>query len=93
MKKIFAGILTAAFITAPTTALALEPMSRDALKKTTAQAGVSIFFDHVVILIKSQPTVTYWDTDGTTSYQGTVGNVRSAGIRIEYNGKKSSGQK
>lgn len=93
MKKLFAGIISAFIITVPVTAFALEPMAREELKKTTGQAGVSIYFDHIVLVIRSQPTVTYWDTDGNSSSNGTIGNIQSAGIRIEYTTKRSSGQK
>lgn len=93
MKKILASIAAAAIITVPMTSFALESMSKDALKKTTGQAGVSIFFDHIVMVIRSQPTVTYWDTDGVSSYAGTIGQVKSAGIRIEYSSKKVTSQK
>ena len=88
MKKFFAGIAAAAIITVPMTSFALESMSKGALKKATGQAGVSIALDNVVIYMKSQPTVTYWDTDGTTKVNigsgSTVGSVANAGIKIEY---------
>lgn len=95
MKKFFAGIAAAAIITVPMTSFALESMSKGALKKATAQAGVSIAIDNVVIYQTSQPTVTYWDTDGTSklgsfnhdtlahSYSH-VGTVDTAGIKITY---------
>lgn len=93
MKKIFAIIAATAISAVPMSSFALESMSKEALKKTTGQAGVSIFFDHIVIVIKSQPTVTYWDNDGVTSYGGTVGAVRAAGIQIESSGKKAAWKK
>ena len=93
MKKILACMAAAAVISVPVASSALEPMKKDELKQATAQAGVRIFFDHIVIAITSQPTVTYWDTDGVTSYGGTVGNIQSAGIRIEYASKKNYGPK
>lgn len=93
MKKFLASIAAAAIITVPMTSFALEPMTKGDLKKSTGQAGISIFFDHIVMVIRSQPTVTYWDTDGTSSYAGTIGQIKSAGIRIEYGPKKSTSQK
>lgn len=84
MKKFFAGIAAAAIITVPMTSFALESMSKGALKKATGQAGVSIALDNIVIVQKSQPTTTYWDMDGTSSILGTVGQVTSAGLKIEY---------
>lgn len=84
MKKFLAGIAAAAIITVPMTSFALESMSKGALKKATGQAGVSIALDNIVIVQKSQPTTTYWDMDGTSSIQGTVGQVESAGLRIAY---------
>ena len=84
MKKFLAGIAAAAIITVPMTSFALESMSKGALKKATGQAGVSIAIDNVVIVQKSLPTTTYWDVDGTSSIQGTVGQVNQAGIQISY---------
>ncbi len=84
MKKFLAGIAAAAIITVPMTSFALESMSKGALKKATGQAGVSIAIDNVVIVQKSLPTTIYWDVDGTSSIQGTVGQVNQAGIQISY---------
>jgi hypothetical protein len=85
MKKLFAFIAAVIFelIVIPVTSFALEPMKKEALKNTTGKAGVKIYFDHIVMVIRSQPTVTYWDTDGTSSSNGTIGQISSAGIRIE----------
>lgn len=84
MKKFLAGIAAAAIITVPMTSFALESMSKGALKKATAQAGVSIGIDNVVIVQKSQPTTIYWDNDGTSALSGTLGDITKAGVSISY---------
>lgn len=94
MKKFLAGIAAAAIITVPMTSFALEAMSKGSLKKATAQAGVSIAIDNVVIYQSSQPTVTYWDNDGTSKASvdlntlaptyDTVGTINRAGIQIKH---------
>ena len=84
MKKFLAGIAAAAIITVPMTSFALESMSKGALKKATGQAGVSIALDNIVIYQKSAPTTTYWDMDGTSSIQGTMGQNDMTGLRIAY---------
>lgn len=39
------------------------------------------------------PTTIYWDVDGVSSYQGTVGNVVKAGVQISYGDGTANAQK
>ncbi len=84
MKR-FTGILAAAAIAlAPMSASALEALTDNAMNDVTAQAGVSIALDDIVIYQTSIADTTYTDTDGMTTGNGTEGNVLSAGIKIGY---------
>ena len=93
MKR-FTGILAAAAIAlAPMSASALEALTDNAMNDVTAQAGVSIAIDNVVIYQEAVADTIYRDTDGLTSYAvdaGTGGLVSStigvsdAGVMIDY---------
>lgn len=84
MKR-FTGILAAAAIAlAPMSASALEALTDNAMNDVTAQAGVSIALDDIVIYQTGIADTTYTDTDGMTTGLGTVGNVTSAGVKISY---------
>ncbi len=72
MKR-FTGILAAAAIAiAPMSASALEALTDNAMNDVTAQAGVSIAIDDVVIYQTSIADTTYTDTDS------------GLGIKIDY---------
>ena len=97
MKR-FTGILAAAAIAiAPMSASALEALTDNAMNDVTAQAGVSIALDDIVIYQTGIADTTYTDTDGMSSFTAgnlattppnspftTEGNVASAGIMIDY---------
>ncbi|MCP4118398.1 MAG: hypothetical protein GY737_23985 [Desulfobacteraceae bacterium] len=94
MKR-FTGILAAAAIAiAPMSASALEALTDNAMNSVTAQAGVSIGLDDIVIYQTGIADTTYTDTDGTSyidilaanpqDAHQTYGNVARAGIMIDY---------
>eukprot|EP00767_Chilomastix_cuspidata_P003455 gnl/Chilomastix_cuspidata/3575.p1 GENE.gnl/Chilomastix_cuspidata/3575~~gnl/Chilomastix_cuspidata/3575.p1 ORF type:complete len:376 (-),score=-12.93 gnl/Chilomastix_cuspidata/3575:7-1134(-) len=78
MKRFIAGLATAAIISMPMAASALEKMDNSQLKSATGQAGVSIAIDDIVIYQKSLADSTYWDTDAMADGKG------AAGIMIDH---------
>ena len=84
MKRFIATLTTAAVLSMPLAASALESMDNTQLKSATGQAGVSIAVDDIVIYQEALADVTYWDTDGLSSAAGTVGNVDKAGIKLSH---------
>lgn len=83
MKRFLTAALTAAILSMPMAASALEAMDNSQLKSATGQAGVSIAVDDIVIYQESMADVTYWDNDGLSSGAGTIG-VSKAGVMIDY---------
>jgi hypothetical protein len=64
MTKFFIGVFCFVAIFIANNAMALEPLDSDTLKETTAQSGISIIFDDIVLETWTG-TILYTDTDGT----------------------------
>lgn len=77
MLKYFTGSIVVIAVLTTFNAFALEPLSSETMKKTTAAAGVSIMLDDIVIEMWTGPgSITYTDTDGNSD--GNRGSIRIA---------------
>lgn len=76
MKKIIVATIVSASLALATSAFALKSMDSDSMKDATAQAGVSLTVDDVVLESWSG-TTTYWDNDGASDISDAVADTRT----------------